>query len=185
MKLKSGLHIVVRVAEHACDNASKRILKPSTYRLQIFLVRDKYLRSLLPHRNQAIAGQLEKHVLKPMLAILTTYMETRLKCWNIKPGLHKVVRVAERACDDASKRILKPSAYRLQIFLVRDQYLRSSLPHRDQAIAGQLEKHVLKPMLAILTTYMETRLKLIVTVRQFSRFLCAGGMRSSKTRDQL
>ena len=41
---------------------------------------------------------------------------------------------------DASKRILKPSAYRLQIFLVRDQYLRSLLSHGDQAIAGQLEK---------------------------------------------
>ena len=75
-----GLHIVVRIAEHACDDASKRILKPSTYRLQIFLVRDQYLQSLLPHGDQAIAGQLEKHVLKPMLAILTTYMETRLYC---------------------------------------------------------------------------------------------------------
>ena len=77
--LKPGLHIVVRVAERACDNASKRVLKPSTYRLQIFLVKDQYLRSLLPHGDQAIAGQLEKHVLKPMPLILTTYMETRLK----------------------------------------------------------------------------------------------------------
>ena len=68
----------MRVAEHACDNVSKRILKPSTYRLQMFLARDQYLRSLPPHRDQAIAGQLEKHVLKPMLAILTTYMQTRL-----------------------------------------------------------------------------------------------------------
>ena len=41
---------------------------------------------------------------------------------------------------------------------MRDQNLRSLLPHGDQTIAGQLEKHVLKPMLAILTTYMETRL---------------------------
>ena len=29
--LKPGFHIVVRFAEHACDDASKRILKPSTY----------------------------------------------------------------------------------------------------------------------------------------------------------
>ena len=78
LPIKPGLHIVVRVAEHACDDASKRILKPSTYRLQIFLVRDQYLRSLLPHGDQAIPGQLEKHVFKPMFAILTTYMETRL-----------------------------------------------------------------------------------------------------------
>ena len=76
--LKPDLHIVVRVAEHACDDASKRILKPSTYRLQIFLVRYQYLRSLLPRGDQDIAEQLEKHVLKPMLAILTTYMETSL-----------------------------------------------------------------------------------------------------------
>ena len=41
--LKPGLHIAVRVAEHACDDASKRMLKPSTYRLQILLVRDQYL----------------------------------------------------------------------------------------------------------------------------------------------
>ena len=38
---KPGLHIVVRLAEHACDNVSKSILKPSTYRLQIFLVKDQ------------------------------------------------------------------------------------------------------------------------------------------------
>ena len=78
ISIKPGFHIVVRVAEHACDDASKRILKPSTYRLQMFLVRDQYSRSLLPHRDQTIAGQLEKHVLKPVLAILTTCMQTRL-----------------------------------------------------------------------------------------------------------
>ena len=78
--VKPGLHTVVRVAEHAYYDASKRILRPSTYRLQIFLMRDQYLRSLLQYGGQVIAGQLEnmKHVLKPMLAILTTYMETRL-----------------------------------------------------------------------------------------------------------
>ena len=31
MSLKPGLHIVVRVSEHACDDASKTILKPLTY----------------------------------------------------------------------------------------------------------------------------------------------------------
>ena len=84
--------------------------------------------------------------------------ETYLNKLNFKPGLHIVVRVAEHVWDDVSKRILKPPSYLLQIFLARDQYLRSLLPHGDQAIAGQLEKHVLKPMLVILTTYMETRL---------------------------
>ena len=74
LHFKPGLHVVVRVAEHACDDASKRILKPSTYQLQIFLVRNQYLRSLLPHGDQTIAGQLEKHVLKPILAIFATYI---------------------------------------------------------------------------------------------------------------
>ena len=77
-RLKPGVHIVVRVEEHVCDDVSKKILKPSTYQLQIFLVRDQYLRSLLPHGDHVIAGQLEEHVPKPKLAILTTYMETRL-----------------------------------------------------------------------------------------------------------
>ena len=54
LKPAASLLIVVRVAEHACEDTSNRILKPSTYWLQ-------------------------KHVLKPMLAILTTYMEARLK----------------------------------------------------------------------------------------------------------
>ena len=39
--VKLGLHIVVTVAEHACDDASKRILK--LYELQIFLVKHQYL----------------------------------------------------------------------------------------------------------------------------------------------
>ena len=76
--LKPGLLTVVRVTEHACDDASKRILKPLTYRLQIFIVRDQYLQSLLSHGDQTIARQFEKHVLKSMLAFFTIYMETRL-----------------------------------------------------------------------------------------------------------
>ena len=54
---------------------------------------------------------------------------------TVKPDLNFVVRVAEHACDDASKRILKPSMYRLQIFLVKDQHLGSLLPHEDKTIA--------------------------------------------------
>ena len=73
--------------------------------------------------------------------------DSKFECRSVKPGLHIVVRVAEHTCDDASKRILKPSTNRLQIFLVRDQHLRSLLPHVDQIIAGQLGKDVLRPML--------------------------------------
>ena len=42
---------------------------------------------------------------------------------RLKPGLHRVVKIAEHVCDDASKRILKLSKYRLQLFLVKDRYL--------------------------------------------------------------
>ena len=37
--VKPGLHIVGRTAEHACDDASNRILKLSSYRLKIFLMK--------------------------------------------------------------------------------------------------------------------------------------------------
>ena len=40
---KPGLHIVGRIAEHAWDDASKSILKLSTYRLKIFLVKHQNL----------------------------------------------------------------------------------------------------------------------------------------------
>ena len=74
---KPGLHRVVRVTEHACDNVSNWISKPSVS-IDNFLVRDLYLQSLLPYRDQAIAGQLEKHGPKPMLEFFTTYTKTRL-----------------------------------------------------------------------------------------------------------
>ena len=62
-----------------------------------------------------------KHRRKHVLRSLQLYGDQALSCRNMdKPGLHFVVRVAEHACDDASKRILKPSTCRLQIFLVRD-----------------------------------------------------------------
>ena len=66
------------------------------------------------------------------LAIVLPYVFDSDLQYNLEPGLHIVVRV---------------------VFLARDQYLRSLIP------GGQLEKHVIKPLLAILTTSMETRLK--------------------------
>ena len=75
-KPAGGLHIVVRVAEHACDDASKRILKPSTHRLKIFLVKYQNLGPLEKFRDQTISVQLKIHVREYVLAILTTYMET-------------------------------------------------------------------------------------------------------------
>ena len=73
---------------------------------------------------------------------------------KIKPGLHLdiVVTVAEHACDHVLKRVLRLSAYRFQIFLLKYEYLRS-LQLLTKAYVESL-----KNMLAILTTAMETRL---------------------------
>ena len=77
-QVKPGLHTVKTIAEHACDLILKRVLKLSTYRLLIFLVKYESLRSLQLNEDQGTLGKLEKHVCKHMLAILTTNMDTRL-----------------------------------------------------------------------------------------------------------
>ena len=64
MNVKPGLHIVVTVAEHACNDASKRILKLSIYPLQIFLENS----NSCDHRN--------KMGTKPYLDILKTCSQT-------------------------------------------------------------------------------------------------------------
>ena len=51
--------MVVTVAEHACDHVLKRVLKPSTHRLQIFFVKYEYLRSLQLCEDQDIGGKLK------------------------------------------------------------------------------------------------------------------------------
>ena len=58
----------------------------------------------------------------------------------------------------AIMRVLNLPAYRLQIFLMKDEYLRSLQLCEDQGIHGKLKKHVRKHVLAIIATYMETRL---------------------------
>ena len=78
ISVKPDLHIVVTIAQHACDRVLKRILKLSTYRLQIFLVKYEYLRSLQLCEDQGIPGNLKRAVSKHVLAIFTTYMETRI-----------------------------------------------------------------------------------------------------------
>ena len=69
----------VTIAEHVCDYVPKKtVLKFSEYRLQIFLVKGHCLESLTTTGSPSQPGQLDKHVRKLALAILTTYMETRL-----------------------------------------------------------------------------------------------------------
>ena len=55
---------------------------------------------------------------------------------RLKPGLHKVVTIAGRV---APKRILRLSIHRLQIFLVKYEYLRSVQLCGDQGISAKLK----------------------------------------------
>ena len=58
----NGLHLdkVVTIAEHACDHhVLKRVLKLSTYQLQVFLVKYEYLRSLQLCEDQGMRGKLK------------------------------------------------------------------------------------------------------------------------------
>ena len=59
-KFKPGLHLnkVMTITEHACDYVLKRVLKLSSYRLQIFPVKYEYLQSLQLCEDQGIRGKL-------------------------------------------------------------------------------------------------------------------------------
>ena len=70
---------MVTIAQHACDRVLKRVLKLSTYRLQIFFVKYEYLRSLQLCDDLGIYGKLKRPVSKHVFAIFTTDMETRFK----------------------------------------------------------------------------------------------------------
>ena len=73
---------------------------------------------------------------------------------KLKPGVHLgiVITIAEHACDHVLKRVLKLSANRFQIFLLKCEYLRSS------QLFTKAYGESLKNVLAIFTPYMETRL---------------------------
>ena len=79
LNLKPGLHIVVAIAEHFYDHVPKRAIKMSLYRLQIFLVKYRCVRSIQLSEDQAIPGQRKGYVHKHVFEILTTYMEIKLK----------------------------------------------------------------------------------------------------------
>ena len=68
--VKPDFHIVVTIAEHACDHGLKRVLKLLIYRLQMYLVKHEYLRSLQLCEDQGIHGKLKKHVCNHVLATL-------------------------------------------------------------------------------------------------------------------
>ena len=63
------------------------------------------------------------HWVTKELAIAYQYPVDSDLQYNLKPCLNIVVTVAESACHDAPKRILRLSTYRLQIFLLKDKYL--------------------------------------------------------------
>ena len=64
ISVEPDLHIVVTIAQHACDRVLKGVLKLSTYQLEIYLVKYECLRSLQLCDDQGICGKLKsKHVL--------------------------------------------------------------------------------------------------------------------------
>ena len=91
-------------------------------------------------------------------ACSATQVTRKLHCVTLKPGLHTVVTMAEHASDDAPKRNLRLPTHRLQIFFVKYEYLQSLQPCEDQGTREKLKKRVFNHVLAILTTYMETRI---------------------------
>ena len=52
--------MVITTAEHACDHVLKGVLKPLTYRLQIFFVKYGCLRSLQPREDKGVTGKVKK-----------------------------------------------------------------------------------------------------------------------------
>ena len=76
---------------------------------------------------------IANHVLLPDYH--TVVMQSNV---DVKPDLHIVEISAEHVCDHVLKRISKLSTYRLQIFLVKYEYLRLLQLCEDQSIRGQL-----------------------------------------------
>ena len=62
ISVKPNLHIVVTIAQHACDRVRQRVLKLSTYQLQMFLVKYEYLRSSQLCEDNGILGKLKRPV---------------------------------------------------------------------------------------------------------------------------
>ena len=78
VQLSYYLHRVVTISQYACNRVLKRVLKLSTYRLEIFFVKYEYLQSLQLCEDQGRRGKRKKLVCKHVLTIFATYMETRL-----------------------------------------------------------------------------------------------------------
>ena len=57
--LKPGLHMVLTIAEHASDVATKRILRLSIHRLQTFLAKYEYMQSSQLCEDQGIREKLK------------------------------------------------------------------------------------------------------------------------------
>ena len=61
---------IVTITKHACDHVIKRVLKQSAYRLQIFLVKYEYLRSLQLCEDQDIRRKLKRNMCLRFLQLI-------------------------------------------------------------------------------------------------------------------
>ena len=90
--------MVIAIAEHVFNHVLKRVLKPSTYRLQIFLVKYEYLRSSQLCEHQCVRVKPKKlvcnHVLTTPRLIWRPGLSRRLlpmyenQALFLKPGSH-------------------------------------------------------------------------------------------------
>ena len=72
--------------------------------------------------------------------------------WQVKPGLHVIVTIPEHVCNHAVKRGLNFSTYRLQKFLMKDQYHAVSHYNYRYGYQAKFSNHVRKHLLGILKT---------------------------------
>ena len=80
---------IVTIAKHACDHVLKRVLKQSAYRLQIFLVKYEYLRSLQLCEDQGIRRKLKRNMCLRFLQLIPRpgFKKMRKTFATVKKGL--------------------------------------------------------------------------------------------------
>ena len=104
---------------------------------------------------------------------------------SVKPGLHTVATIVEYASDVAPKGILRLSIHRLQIFLVKYEYLRSLQQCKDQGIPEKL-KNVFAPMcLRSLRLLWRPGLTLFHACSLFEKISCSKYVRRRGRRAQM
>ena len=86
------LHMVVTIAQRACDHVLNRVLKLSTYRLQIFLAKYEYMRLFYNYLNTKASVESLKDLLTYMC--LRSLRPIRRRGLKLRP--HKQFFIRDR-----------------------------------------------------------------------------------------